>query len=40
TLEPLPAAIERGSTTIDERKFLDSYDNDLTQDHKCICRFQ
>ncbi|CAF1384136.1 unnamed protein product [Rotaria sordida] len=24
-LEPLPAAIERGSATIDERKFLDSY---------------
>ncbi|CAF3785120.1 unnamed protein product, partial [Rotaria sp. Silwood1] len=40
TLESLHAAIDRGSTTVDERKFLDSYGNDLTQAHECIRRFQ
>jgi FKBP12-rapamycin complex-associated protein len=40
TLEPLHAAIERGSTTLNERTFLDSYSNDLTQAHECIRSFQ
>ncbi|CAF5105246.1 unnamed protein product, partial [Rotaria sp. Silwood1] len=40
TLESLHAEIDRGSTTVDERKFLDSYGNDLTQAHECIRRFQ
>ncbi|CAF0732022.1 unnamed protein product [Adineta steineri] len=40
TLEPLHAAIERGSTTLNERTFLDSYSNDLSQAHECIRRFQ
>jgi FKBP12-rapamycin complex-associated protein len=40
TLEPLHATIERGSTTLNERTFLDSYSNDLTQAHECIRRFQ
>ncbi|CAF4657655.1 unnamed protein product [Rotaria sp. Silwood1] len=40
TLEPLHAAIERGSTTLNERTFLDSYSNDLNQAHECIRRFQ
>ncbi|CAF4662659.1 unnamed protein product [Rotaria socialis] len=40
TLEPLHAAIERGSTTLNERTFLDSYSTDLTQAHECIRRYQ
>lgn len=40
TLEPLHGAIERGSTTLSERTFLDSYSNDLNQAHECIRRFQ
>ena len=40
TLEPLHATIERGSTTLNERTFLDSYSNDLTQAHECIRNFQ
>ncbi|CAF1426499.1 unnamed protein product, partial [Rotaria sordida] len=40
TLEPLHATIEHGSTTVNERKFLDSYGNDLTQAHEYIRRFQ
>jgi len=39
TLEPLHEAIERGSTTLSERTFLDSYSNDLAQAHECIRRF-
>jgi FKBP12-rapamycin complex-associated protein len=39
TLEPLHNAIERGSTTLSERTFLDSYSNDLAQAHECIRRF-
>ncbi len=40
TLDPLHTAIERGSTTLNERTFLDSYSNDLSQAHECIRRFQ
>jgi FKBP12-rapamycin complex-associated protein len=40
TLEPLHATIERGSTTLNERKFLDSYSNDLTEAHEYIRHFQ
>lgn len=40
TLEPLHAVIERGSSTLNERTFLDSYSNDLTQAHECIRRYQ
>ena len=40
TLEPLHLTIEHGSTTLNERTFLDSYNNDLTQAHECIRRFQ
>ena len=39
TLEPLHVAIERGSTTLHERTFLDSYSTDLNQAHECIRRF-
>ncbi|UJR25716.1 hypothetical protein I4U23_007067 [Adineta vaga] len=40
TLEPLHGTIERGSSTLNERTFLDSYSNDLSQAHECIRRFQ
>ena len=40
TLEPLHIAIERGSTTLNERTFLDSYSNDLNQAHECTRNFQ
>ena len=40
TLEPLHATIERGSTTLNERTFVDSYSNDLTQAHECILRYK
>ena len=40
TLEPLHATIERGSTTLNERTFVDSYSNDLTQAHECIRRYK
>ena len=39
TLDPLHETIERGSTTLSERTFLDSYSNDLAQAHECIRRF-
>ncbi|CAF0930015.1 unnamed protein product, partial [Didymodactylos carnosus] len=40
TLDPLHAAIERGSTTLNERTFLDSYGTDLAQARECIKRYQ
>ena len=40
TLEPLHATIERGSTTLNERTFLDSYSNDLSQAHECMRNYQ
>ena len=40
TLESLHTIIERGSTTLDERTFLNSYNNNLMQAHECILSFQ
>ncbi|CAF4010123.1 unnamed protein product, partial [Didymodactylos carnosus] len=39
-LDPLHVAIERGSTTLNERTFLDSYSTDLAQARECIRRYQ